>query len=403
MLAVPTSRYHGLLVAPSAEQPERHVFVSRCEELLRGDGREFPISDARYGGALHPGGHRFLDAFEIDESARDPVARSTYRIGHVTVTREVRMLRDRPVTLVRWKAEGQRKPIELVLRPYLPSRRAHDLTWANDVLNEEVREVSGGVPGGISVRPYDALPRVALTLSREAAFDRSPSWTRGLELVADIARGYDGHEDHWSPGCWTVPLADGDDVVLAMTIGEPVGDVGTAWLPPAVVERSATRDCEDEAAQPGEPDVRATLEAACERYLYRDLVGRPGVIAGFPWFEEWGRDTLIALPGLTLARGETDRCGEVLSGMLPWLRDGRLPNVFGGDPAASDYKAVDPSMWFAARRAALRGRGRGRGATAGPSSCRCCSRSARRTAQRAATPCTATRTACCSRATRQSP
>ncbi len=333
VLAVPTSRFHGLLVAPSQEQPERHVFVSRCEETFRGDGREFPISDAQFPGSLHPGGHRFLNAFDLDPTAADPNPRYTYRIGHVVVTREIRMLRDRPVTLVRYTATGQRKPIQLGLRPFLPCRRADALTWVNDSVDEGVRSVERGIVS----RPYEALPEVALTISRQAAFARSPKWVRGIEYADDLARGYDGHEDLWSPGEWSVPLESGEDVVLALTIGEPVGDPGGAW-------RAAAQLAEPAGNAEG---VRATLEAACDHYLYRDRDGRPGVIAGFPWFGEWGRDSLIALPGLTLARGEIKACGDVLTGMLPWLRDGRLPNVFGPTPEASDYnKAVDPAMWF---------------------------------------------------------
>ena len=93
--------------------------------------------------------------------------------------------------------------------------------------------------------------------------------------------------------------------------------------------------------------MRGALDTAAEHYLYRTASGRPGVIAGYPWFEEWGRDTLIALPGLTLARGRVEECGDVLIGLLPFLRDGRLPNVFGRTPDECDYRAVDPAMWFA--------------------------------------------------------
>jgi len=314
MLFCATSRFHGLLVASSREQSKRHVFLSRFEETFSGDGREFPISSARYDGAFSPEGHHFVDRCEFDESPR-----FTYRIGHVEVTREVQMLHGRPAVLTRYQARGQRKPIELRLRPLVPCRRADALSWSNDTLDGAVEELANG----ISVRPYPALPSVCITLSESASFDADPTWYRGIEFEDDLRRGYDGHEDQWSPGA---------------SIGEPIDDPGPRWA-----AESARRT---DAASGRSDDLRGVLDAAADAFLYRTDEGRPGVIAGYPWFEEWGRDTLIALPGLTLARGRVEECGEILSGLLPFLRNGRFPNVFGDAQEDSDYKAIDPSMWF---------------------------------------------------------
>jgi predicted glycogen debranching enzyme len=328
----PTSRYDGLLVAPSREQAERHVFLSRFEETFRGEGQEFPISDARYGGSFGPGGHRFVH--HCDFATRP---RFTYRIGHVEVVREVQMVRGRPVVLLRYEVTGQRTPLELRLRPLFPCRRADSLTWRNDELDGTV----AGLGNGIAVQPYAALPQVAVTLavtpSSGGGFEADATWFQGLEYSDDIRRGYDGHEDQWSPGELRVALESGAEVVVAVTIGEPVEDPAALWR-----RESGLRE-----VAPAGTGVRGMLEAAAEHYLYRADGGRPGVIAGYPWFGEWGRDTLIALPGLTLARGRVEECGDVLSGLLPFLRDGRLPNVFGPTPDESDYRAVDPAMWFA--------------------------------------------------------
>jgi len=329
MLFCPTSRFHGLLVAPSREQSARHVFLSRFEETFSGEGRDFPISSARYGGAFSPEGHHFVDRCDFDGHPR-----FTYRIGHVVVTREVQMVDGRPTVLTRYQARGQRRPIELHLRPLVPCRRADSLSWKNDTLNGEVETL----PNGIAVHPYEALPRVYVTLSTASSFDADPTWYQGIEYEDDLRRGYDGHEDQWSTGVLRITLHDGESVIVAASIGEAVVDPAGLW---------ATESERRAGEMSGRPDgLRGVLDAAADAFLYRTSEGRPGVIAGYPWFEEWGRDTLIALPGLTLARGRVEQCGEILSGLLPFLRDGRFPNVFGQAPDDSDYKAVDPSMWF---------------------------------------------------------
>ena len=329
LLSCPTSRFHGLLVASSREQPARHVYVSRFEETISGDGREFPISSARYSGAFSPEGHRFVDRCDFV-----PCPRFTYRIGHVVAVREVLVTAGRPAVLTRYSITGQRAPVELRLRPLVPCRRANALAWMNDRLDGRVV----GLDNGISLRPYDGLPRVFITMSGDASFQDDPTWYRGVEFADDIRRGYDGHEDQWSPGTLRIVLESGQETVVAASIGEPVIDPTASWATEITrrIERGSSRS----------EGTRGTLERAAEQFLYRTPDGRRGVIAGYPWFEEWGRDTLIALPGLTLACGDVEACGETLSGLRPFLRGGRLPNVFGSAPDDSDYKAVDPSMWF---------------------------------------------------------
>ncbi len=352
MLACPTSRFHGLLVVPSREQPARHVFLSRFEETFHGEGREFPISSARYGGAFSPEGHHFVDRCDFEGHPR-----FTYRIGHVIVTREVQMLNGRPAVLLRYSARGQRKPIELHLRPLVPFRRADSLSWKNDTLNGDVECLADG----IAVQPYSALPKLYVTLSGSSPFDADPTWYQGIEYQDDLRRGYDGHDDQWSPGVLRVVLQDGDSVVVAAAIGEALDDPAGQWdreierrahrRSAPVAEHASVHDAgdgtvDDTVDGAAENNLRDTLDRAAAAFLYRTPEGRPGVIAGYPWFEEWGRDTLIALPGLTLARGQVEECGEILSGLLPFLREGRFPNVFGQASEDSDYKAVDPSMWF---------------------------------------------------------
>jgi len=352
-------RYHGLHVAPFEGNPSRHVFVSRFEEWVHGGRGEaskaFPLSMAHYPGHWSPHGHKSLERFELV-----PYPSFLYRIGGVEIVREILAVKGVPVTLVRYVAIGGEAPLELRVRPLLACRDAHALTFENLHLDARV-ERCGGAAFGIGVRPYAALPRVALAVEpREGVhFEADPLWYHGVEYPLDIERGFDSHEDLFSPGVLHLPLAPGEECVVALAIGDPPDGPRSLWAS----ESSARRARLEELGV----GPRAQLELGADDFLYRTRplpgtprsvspgrvspgsgsIGRLGVIAGYPWFGEWGRDTFVSLPGLLLARGRVEECGEALSGALPFLKDGLLPNVFGRDPGESQYGSADASLWFA--------------------------------------------------------
>lgn len=322
--ACPTRRYHGLLVAPFAGTAKRHVFLARFDETLSALGGEpAALALARYGEVYAPRGDERLLAFE---HAPDP--RATYGVGAARLSRSIRMT---PGTvLVRYELEAD-APHTLTFAPLVPFREADALTVENDALNPEVRRFEGG----IGCAPYEGLPALSFTTSSAATFDADPTWYRGLVFEACLARGYAGTEDEFSPGRFTIELTPGAAFVVAATIGAPVDDPGAAW---------------DRAARPGldsKDPLAVALDRGADDFLQRTPDGRLGVVAGFPWFVEWGRDTFLALPGLTLARGRVDLAREALTGVLPFLDRGLLPNIFGTNVADSHYGSADAALWFA--------------------------------------------------------
>lgn len=336
VLMRPMRRYHGLLVAAPPGSARRHVFLARYEEHVESGGRTFALSTARFaGGVIAPDGEQALEDFQL---APWPVWR--YRIGDGELLREVLLTRD-GVALARYSASGFDAPLELRLRPLLPFREADALTIENDVLDPRVEVL----PAGIRVRPYESLPSLTIRAGGGLAFEPAPLWYKGLEYPLDLARGHDGHEDQFSPGELRFMLTPGKPVVLAAgleTTGEP-GEPAALWA-----RESSRRAGQLEllARTDADPAV-ARCSLAADQFLYETPQGRPGVLAGFPWFLEWGRDTFISLPGLTLARGRAEQCAAVLSGCLPYLRGGLLPNIYGMDVEDSHYGSVDASLWFA--------------------------------------------------------
>ena len=334
ILFCPTRRYHGLLVAPFPGNRKRHLFLARFEETLHREDKHFAISIARYPGQFSPMGHQSLERFELR-----PYPSCLFRIGRAEIWREVLLVRGQPLSLVRYHIATPRTDIELRLRPLLPCREADQLTFENLALNPRAQRIRGG----IVFRPYPALPPVQMTVhGADVEFVADPVWYRRLEYLEDLARGYPGHEDQFSPGVFHVRVPPGQDVVVATTIGEPPADNVKLWR-----EESTRRRRE---LQGLEPAPRARLAHAAGAFLWRaGAHGHPRVMAGFPWLYEWGRDSCVALPGLLLSRGERESvalCGEALEGALRFLDDGLLPDRIGAGPADSAYESIDASLWW---------------------------------------------------------
>ncbi|MCZ6787373.1 MAG: glycogen debranching enzyme N-terminal domain-containing protein, partial [Planctomycetota bacterium] len=201
------------------------------------------------------------------------------------------------------------------------------LTFENAVLDTAATRFENGV----SVRPYAALPSLHLTVAGDWEFEADPAWSYGIRYPADEARGYEGQEHHFSPGCFRLTMQPGGDAVLAASVSEPALDPERLWQE------------ETEHRKPtGADTVRERLRHSARHFLFEARGGRPSVLAGFPWFGEWGRDTFIALPGLTLARDRLEECGVVLESALEFLDGGTLPNIY-----PDHYGSVDAALWFA--------------------------------------------------------
>ena len=334
-LLCPTRRYHGLLLAAVPGNPKRHSFLARFEEEIRSEERDFPLSMARYPGMWAPQGHQGIMDFELV-----PYPAWRYQIGRVEVRREVLMARGEPVVLCRYVARHPLSQLELRLRPLLTFREADALTFENLALDHRVERV----PAGIRTRPYSSLPALAITIGgAEGRFEADPLWYRRIEYQRDLIRGYEGHEDQWSPGWFDLPLHSEREVVVAASLSGAVENPVALWHRESEGRRRIARRLAAEVSD----GLEAMLHLGADDFLFRDPEGRLGVIAGFPWFGEWGRDTFVSLPGLTLWRGQVEECGEALEGALRFLSGGRLPNVVGPDRGTSVYGSLDTPLWFA--------------------------------------------------------
>jgi predicted glycogen debranching enzyme len=331
---VNTRRYHGLLVAATAPPVGRLVLLSKLEETLIIDSRRFDLSANQYAGAVHPRGYESLVEFRLD-----PFPTFTYKVAGIRLEKSVLMIHGENTTLIEYRVQklGGEWPRELRLevRPLIAFRDYHSTTHENNALNPHVSIQSGLA----SVTPYEGLPTLHLAHNGEA-FEPTGCWYRNFEYPEEQARGLDFREDLYSPGAFYFDLLRRPQPCII------------ASTEPHDIRRAA-----DDRQSEIDRRVQLTSIVASDNQLVRSLVvaadqfivarGREKtVIAGYHWFSDWGRDTMIALPGLTLTTGHFDVARSILLEFARHVDRGMLPNRFPDAGEQPEYNTVDATLWY---------------------------------------------------------
>jgi predicted glycogen debranching enzyme len=325
-----TRRYHGLLT-PAVEPPSRRVvLVDGFEAWVERQGVRTPLSSQQYlPEVTYPDGHLRLGDF-----VPAPWPAWTWRLDDgLEVTQEILVPHDRPAVLLRWSIRGRAKGVRLIVRPLLSGRDSHALHFENPALRTEA-SVDGE---RVRWRTYDALPSV-LSLAN-AGYSHQPLWYRNFLLAEEQNRGFDHRIDLFSPGELSWDLSGGDAVWILAAEGVP----GHLPFARGSARSAATRLIKAELQR--RRGFGSPLELAGDAYLVRRGEGKT-IIAGYPWFTDWGRDTFIAMRGLCLATGRLEDARAILLEWAGQVSQGMLPNRFieGGD--APEFNSVDASLWY---------------------------------------------------------
>jgi predicted glycogen debranching enzyme len=329
-----TRRCHGLLVAATRPPVGRSVLLSKLEETLVVAGRRYELSANQYPGVVHPQGHQFLSRFRL---APFPVF--TYRVENFELEKSVVMLHGENTTCVTYSlrraAESDETDVQLEVRPLIAFRDYHATTHENGALDPNVR-VEERL---LSVAPYEGLP--ALHFAHEGGeVETVGHWYRNFVYAEEQARGLDSMEDLFCPLALKFDLSRRREVSLvASTERRDAGRAGE--LIRAEVER---RERVLKASPSDEEAVR-TLNAAADQYVVA-RGSQKTVIAGYHWFGDWGRDTMIALPGLTLVTGRFEVARSILEEFARHVSEGMLPNRFTEAGEAPEYNTVDATLWY---------------------------------------------------------
>jgi predicted glycogen debranching enzyme len=331
-----TRRYHGLLVASLRPPVQRVVMVAKLEVLARYRGGAYQLSCNEFAdGTIAPRGFERLQSYADEAGA--PLW--TYACGDALLEQRVWMAQGRNTTYVSFCLRAAAAAMELELRPLCTYRDYHAHSrggWSLAVATEERGCRVTAFPGA---RPYRVL-------TDRGEFSAEPDWYWNFHHRSEAERGLDAEEDLFRPGTFRLRLEPGETVTLVAT-AEADFEAPDAALEREQKRRRALLRSGAETA----PQWVRRLTLAADQFIVRrsDAEGKlqgTSVIAGYPWFSDWGRDTMIALPGLALATGRHADAAAILRTFASHVSEGMLPNRFPDGGEAPEYNTVDATLWM---------------------------------------------------------
>jgi predicted glycogen debranching enzyme len=352
IIGCPTRKYHGLLIAPLRPPLERHLLLAgMIEHVSHGEDR-VDLSTFEFPGALHPEGHRLQTGFESCPGDAHPWVRFTYRHGSLDVSRRITLSRLTDVVRVDYQVRApDRRPLRLEVSPLIAMRDLHGLRHQAAEDPWTLQATESGL--WVSCRQAPELTLAILGWSgaelTQPQLALDPVWWHNFRYRIELERGYAGGEDLQSAGTFQ---AEGRGTLN-------VSIHAVAYPPSAKKARSLAREAfkDEPRADRGtrvtstDDPVREALMTAADQFVVSRAAPRgkksgTTILAGYPWFGDWGRDAFISLEGLLLIPGRFSEAREVLATFAAVQRNGLIPNRFddyGGDNA---YNSVDASLWF---------------------------------------------------------
>lgn len=326
-------RYHGLLIAALNPPVDRRLLVAKLDEDFYIDGERFVLSTNQVRNGYAQQGYRYLLRFR-----RYPFPEYTYQIKDVFLVKTIFMLYGENTTVVHYLIiNGYGRDLKIFIFPLVNCRDYHGTTYENSLPFQQNKLDDRQV----RIDPFPGAPPIYLGSDR-AEFNVEPSWYRGMYYFVEDIRGLPAYEDHFIPGyfCWDVQDS-GEFTLVLSTKAVPEIDY-QGWR-----DRQQRRQ-EELLRLAGYRDffARTLCLAADDFIVWRKSTGKKTVIAGYPWFSDWGRDAMIALPGLALCTKRFQDAREILATFAAYVKDGLLPNMFPDAGEEPIYNTVDASLWY---------------------------------------------------------
>jgi len=315
-LGVNTRRYHGLLIAATTPPTGRMLLLSAIDAFVEVGANPLGISSNQYPGAIYPDGIHYLRDFSLDR-----VAVWRYRGPGFAVERRVASHVGENAVTIAYTNVGETR-CKLTLRP-LVCHRDHHGNFYEDPHYPAHLEFQN------DCTVIDHLNTPLVLTHKDAVRTAVQGWYYRFEHARETERGLDPRDDLFCPCELEYDLLPGQSATV-------VGSIGKSALPCSVAE--------DDVA----PEFRLSvmLKEAAEKFFVQ-TVHRSTIIAGYPWFTDWGRDTMISLPGLCLKTGRIQQARDILSAYSTQMFQGLIPNRFVEQGEHPDYNTVDATLWYA--------------------------------------------------------
>ncbi len=343
-----TRRYHGLLVAALQPPLGRTLLLAKLDETAEYDGiylksgKFYSLYNNRWAsGSVEPNGHFYLNRFHLEGTT--PVW--TFALANALLEKRIWMEPGANTTYIQYKLTRATGPLALEAKAFVNYRDYHSTTLMND-WEPEIDAVNHGLRLKIFA---EATP--FYLLSDRAEITPQFDWYEEFLLSIEEYRGQnDVEEDHIYAGLMRVTLQPGESVtVVASTEANPILDGDAAYAARQAYEQALIERAEADHQQVLPPEIRQMILAADQFIVQRptpqDSNGR-SIIAGYPWFSDWGRDTMVALPGLTLVTGRPTVAASILRTFAQFVDMGMIPNRFPDAGERPEYNTVDATLWY---------------------------------------------------------
>ncbi len=334
-----TRRYHGLLVPAFSPPVGRAVLLSKVEEEVQVEDQLYQFSSNKYPSVVQPQGFRHLTYF-----GTRPVPTFTYIFHEDTVVLEKRvwMAHGENTVYVQYRLVKAPEPVRLALVLLLAYKDYHTEQHRWDGFTGDLTLDSDG---WLQISAFPTAHPLFLHVQPPFTFNDHGGWFYNFEHPREQERGLEFTEDLYCPGRFNGLLAPGQAITLAAT---------TEAKRPAEVEDALAAELDRQKALLAQANVppgdaaREALTLAADQFIIEKSakVTRATIMAGYPWFTDWGRDTMIALPGLCLTTGRHAVAREILTSFAGAVHDGLLPNRFSDNGGGAEYNTVDASLWF---------------------------------------------------------
>ncbi|MDP5170933.1 MAG: amylo-alpha-1,6-glucosidase [Bacteroidia bacterium] len=326
-----TRRYHGLFVSSKKPPVDRQVLLSRLDETLHRGTEKWELSTVKYEGAIYPRGYIFQSGFQLGWFPT-----WTYEVQGIKLKKTICMPHGMDAVVILYELLEAPEPVQLDLRPLLSPRNIHDLTFANPDIDPSVKW--DGKTWEVS--PYGVGSTLTVSID-SASFEVDPSWYFRFAYSKEEERGMEAIEDLFTYGKFQVTLTPGQTWGMVISGSGAVETSAQALVEAELARRKGL------VKQSGiTPNWAQRLVLAADQFIAQRGDGRHTVIAGYPWFTDWGRDTMISLPGLCLATGRPEIAKNILQTFCEHISEGMIPNRFPDDGAEPEYNTIDASLWL---------------------------------------------------------
>ena len=334
-----TRRYHGLLVGSLNPPINRIMTLASCLETVVVGGTAFNLSTFEFEGKFAPAGYSCIKRFRQDTGVH-----LDYEVGKLELTKSIYLARDADTVAVEYDfASPPVGGAEFVVRPYVGLRDFHSLQKSHAPL------CAGWLDDGLIVRHDPPLAGELFLSCPAATFEKDQQWWFNFVYRSDKERGQSFTEDLWTPGFFKCRIDSPAKIVLCVNFSSRYKSEYLMDADIDIVRQNLQKHKSNITTAAKKDEKLKILCIAADQFISKRRINHnygTTIVAGYPWFGDWGRDAFIALPGLLLSTGRFDEARSVLSTFAAAADGGMIPNCFDDRNGAAHFNSVDASLWF---------------------------------------------------------